>query len=194
MAKAKGSILVPMVKYLRKQRERALALLPPELHSYLNEKIIVSAWYPEEDLLGLIRTRLQIEAASPEQVLETMGRLTAQGHHEGVYAHLLEDGGSSHAAGALWSSQHDTGALVRTREGSGQIRIDLEGYAHPSREMCTIIQAYLGETLRFAGLADVVATELSCVTRGAERCSWRFRWRSDREADPAGSAPGHGPQ
>jgi len=182
MAKAKGTILVGIVKYLRKHREPALRLLPPDLHHYLSEKIFLSAWYPEEDLLRLIRARLRLHEGPADEVLEAMGRMTVQGHAEGVYAHLLEGGGRGAATGALWSSQHDTGTLTVERESATTSRLELVGYAHPSREMCRIVEAYVGETLRLAGRAGITAEKLSCAVRGDPQCTWRFTWIARVEA------------
>jgi len=182
MAKAKGTILLGIVKYLRKHRDAALRALPPELHHYLSEKIFLSAWYPEEDLIRLIRARLRLHEGPEDEVLEAMGRMTVQGHAEGVYAHLLEGGGRGAASEALWSSQHDTGTLAVTRESPTTSRLDLVGYAHPSREMCRIVQAYVAETLRLSGMAEVSAEKLSCAARGQAHCAWRFTWI--RPVDP----------
>jgi hypothetical protein len=176
LAKAKGTILLGVVKYLRKNREQALRLLPPELHHYLSEKIFLSAWYPEEHLIALIRARLRLHEAPEDEALAAMGRLVAQGHAEGVYSRLLERGGGGAATEALWSSQHDTGTLTSTRESRTSSRIELIGYAHPSREMCRIVEAYMAETIRFAGMAEVSAKKLSCAARGDAACSWRFTW------------------
>jgi hypothetical protein len=176
MAKAKGTILLGIVKFLRKNREKALRVLAPELHHYLEEKVFLSAWYPEEDLAALIRARLRLSGGSEDEALEAMGRMVVQTHAEGVYSHLLERGGGGAATLALWSSQHDTGTLTSTRESRTSSRLELTGYAHPSREMCRIVQAYVGETLRLAGMATVVAEELSCAARGDALCSWRYRW------------------
>ena len=190
MAKAKGTVLLGIVKYLRKNREHALRVLPPELHHYLSEKIFLSAWYPEEDLIRLIRARLRLHEGPEDEVLEAMGRMTVQGHAEGVYAHLLEGGGRGAATEALWSSQHDTGTLTVTRESPTTSRLELVGYAHPSREMCRIVEAYVAETLRLAGMTDVSAAKLSCAARGEAHCSWRFTWRRPAESSgTVGSQP-----
>ena len=54
MAKAKGTTLSGMVRFLRRHREQAKKLLAPDLHAYLDERIHESRWYPEEHLLSLV--------------------------------------------------------------------------------------------------------------------------------------------
>jgi hypothetical protein len=186
MGKAKGTAVVDIVKYLRKHREDALRVLPPALHPYLSERITLSSWYPEEDMLGLIRAMLRLVPGREEATLTWMGTATARSHQKGVYSHLLKEGASSAAASsALWSSQHDTGRLSLLREARGALRIDLVDYALPSREMCAIIGAYMAETLRIGGVEDVSTEELSCRVEGHERCSWRFTWLQRREPPAA---------
>ena len=62
MGKAKGMTLVGAVKYLRRHRAEACATLPKELQHYLDERIRSAAWYPERDMLELIRATARIRA------------------------------------------------------------------------------------------------------------------------------------
>jgi hypothetical protein len=176
MGNAKGTAVVDVVKYLRKHRDDALRVLPPALHHYLSARIAISSWYPEEDVLGLIRAMLRLVPGREEATLTWMGTATARTHRQGVYAHLLREGAGAAASTALWSSQHDTGRLSLVREDHHTMRIELVDFAHPSREMCAIVGAYMTESLRIGGVEDVSTQELSCRVDGAERCSWRFDW------------------
>ena len=47
MAKAKGTTLFTLAKFLRSQRETARERLSPDLHHYLEEQIQPALWYPE---------------------------------------------------------------------------------------------------------------------------------------------------
>ena len=64
MARAKGTALIGAVKMLRKRKDEARALLPEALHRYLSVSVLPASWYPEEDLLKLIRALLEIMPAS----------------------------------------------------------------------------------------------------------------------------------
>jgi hypothetical protein len=55
MANAKGTSLIDMVEFLRSRRDEAMALRPSELRHYLDEKINVASWYPEQDMIGLVK-------------------------------------------------------------------------------------------------------------------------------------------
>jgi hypothetical protein len=179
MAKAKGTTLISMVKFLRSQRERALAVLPASVHGYLAERIHPSSWYPEADSLLLIRGMLALLPGVRHQNLERMGAAIAREHMEGVYEHLKSEDPSSlpRRTAALWASQHDSGTPSVVVEEPGRARYEIKGYGHPSPEMCAIVQSYFVESLRIAGWADVKAAKLQCVHDGAAACAWILTWR-----------------
>ena len=175
MSKAKGTALIGAVKALRGQKDEARRLLPERLHHYLGERISVTAWYPEEDLIGLIRALLELLPGDRDQNLEVMGIATARSQGEGVYAHLFEENASSASTYALWSSMHDTGNLKMTRAGHNVVTFELRDYASPSPEMCAIVGVYIREGLRMAGrVAKLEST--ACVLDGADACIWRATW------------------
>jgi hypothetical protein len=172
LGRTKGTTLVGAVRFLRSKREEARRVLPEHLHGYLHEKVSLSAWYPEDDLIGLIRAMLALIPGPRGEALQMMGRVTAREHHDGIYSHLMKEGATTTSSFALWSSQHDTGKLRVTREGSKVIRADLVGYENPSHEMCAIIEAYVVETVRLSGVT-VSAKKIACQLSGDEYCSWR---------------------
>jgi hypothetical protein len=180
MAKAKGTTLIGAVRFLRKHRQQARELLPPNLHHYLEERVAESRWYPEEDLLGLLEAVVPMIPGGRPQVLEALGAQSARGHLEGVYAHLSGGGPGEIAvrAFALWSSQHDSGRFEVTREGPGVRRMTVRDYALPSETMCGILGGYLAETLRVEGVTDIRVHKESCVLRGQTECAWRLTYRS----------------
>jgi hypothetical protein len=180
MAKAKGTTLISSVKFLRQHRDAARALLPEALHRYLEERVIPTSWYPETDLLELIRATARLVPGAGADVFETMGRITAREHLEGTYAHLVDGKGDPLSipsrAFALWASQHDSGRITALLEGPDRVRIDVVDFAIPSREMCAVVGGYVVETLRLAGLPAPRGEKLCCRLDGADRCSWRCVW------------------
>jgi hypothetical protein len=182
MAKAKGTTLLTLVKFLRSQREAARERLSPGLHHYLEEQIQPALWYPEEDLLALMRAMLELLPLSREEALAQMGRTIAREHLEGVYGHLRVEELSrlstlARMSYALWASMHDTGKLAARLEGETGAIFELRDYGLPSPEMCTIMSAYFSETLRVAGVVDVDVRELECRLDGAPVCRWEASWQ-----------------
>lgn len=177
MAKAKGTAILGLVRFLRRHRDAAAAALPAHLTHYLDERVHVSTWYPEQDLLELARVVAPMLPPSVGDPYELMGRISARDHLEGSYAHLFEGVVEPLAiparAFALWASMHDSGRLETAVEPPGAVRVELVEFALPSREMCRIVGGYLAETLRVAGFAAPRSVELGCRLEGAPRCAWR---------------------
>src|SRR5262245_28111551 len=123
MPKTKGAHVLNAVKTLRKNRERALAVLPPHLHKYLEQRILPSSWYPLEDQLELLRAIASFMAATPDPWI-TIGRATAQMDLTGIYRNHVraDDPEQTLAAGAaIWRSTHDTGEVSTHRERPGLV-------------------------------------------------------------------------
>jgi len=176
---AKGMALLGSVKYLRSRRAEALATLPPALHHYLEERIRTSGWYPESDMLELIRATARLVSGPTDQVLEIMGEASAREHAD-VYGDLLT-GSSTSRAFALWSTQHDTGELRMTEEAPNRVRFEIIGYADPSREMCLVTQGYVKGVLVMNGFTDLFVEKLACRIWGDDRCTWRASWKDSSD-------------
>jgi len=186
MAKVKGSAMEGAVRFLADQRDAAERILPTPLLRYLDETISASAWYPEEDLVVLIQALLRLIPGEREGVLEEMGRSSARDHLEGTYSHLIEGGEVRNLgirASALWSSMHDSGKMRVTESEPGRVRLELEGYEHPSEELCQISRGYVLEVLMLNGI-EASAEKIACSLEGTAACVWDIRY----EEAPAHSA------
>ena len=179
MAKVKGTNLISAVKLLRRNRERARAALPPALHHYLEERVLPTSPYPEEDLVELIRAMAALLQGAAGDVFELMGRTLVREHMQGVYEHLLKGDRLSFArrVSTLWQTQHDTGRLVLVDGERGRARYELSDFGHPSREMCAVIRGYILEALGHSGFAEVEVVKAGCVLDGRDRCTWECGWQ-----------------
>jgi hypothetical protein len=184
MARAKGTTLVGLVKFVRRHRAEAAGLLPAALRHYLEDRVVLASWYPEEDLLGLARAVACLMPPAAGDPWEVMGRVSARDHLEadGTYAHLLDGAQDPLAiparAFALWASQHDSGKLETRIDGPASASVRLVEFAAPSREMCGIVGGYLAETLRLVGFAAPAAEKTACRADGAPACTWRCTWQA----------------
>jgi hypothetical protein len=179
MAKVKGASIVDSVRFLRRHKDAARKILPPSLHHYLAERILSASWYPEEDLIPLVRAMARILGEPEKAFFEKAGRLSAQVHAQGVYRHLVRSGereSLARRALVLWSSQHDSGAMEMSSEESGRVRVAVRDFALPSREFCAINGGYMGATFEISGCQDVRVQKLSCCVDGAAECAWQVTW------------------
>jgi hypothetical protein len=180
VAKAKGSVVVPTVRFLRTRKQAARARLPERLHHYLEETLQVGQWYPEQDFLDMLEALADLLGAGPG-VLERIGRAAAAEHLSGIYRHLSLAGsdplGLALRTFTLWSTMHDTGRMRAVDTSQTGATFALEGYAHPSAAMCGTLTGYFAEALRLAGL-DAEVRKAECVLAGAPRCAWTAHWSS----------------
>jgi len=179
MPKTKGASILDSVKYLRRHKDEARKHLPPALHHYLSERVLAASWYPEEDLVPLVRAMARIEGVPDTTFFEKAGRLSAQGHAQGVYKHLAAGDRDSltRRALVLWSSQHDTGAMEMEADSGGKVRVALRGFGLPSREMCALTGGYIAATFEVSGCKDVRTEKQSCAVDGAPACTWLVSWK-----------------
>jgi predicted hydrocarbon binding protein len=179
MARVKGATIVDSVRFLRRHKKEAREVLSPALHHYLNERVLSASWYPEEDLVPLVRAIARITGEREQAFLERAGRLAARAHAQGVYRHLAGGDRESLARRALvlWSSQHDTGAMEMEVETSGKVRVALRGFGLPSREFCIINGGYIAATFEISGCAGVRVEKQSCCVDGAPACTWLVSWK-----------------
>jgi len=175
-AKAKGAVLVGLVKFLRRRREEALEVMPAEQHHYLHEDIRMTGWYPESDFVALIRACARLAPGNPDAAIEQMGLVGARAHAD-VYGDLLRSANSNSSVFALWTAQHDTGELLHFQESPTCSRVELVGFGAPSREVCLLATGYLRGGFELNGYDDVAIEKKSCAALGADRCLWRVTWK-----------------
>ena len=174
----KGANVLAAVKMLRANRDRAVALLPPRYHRYLDERILVSSWYPESDQLELLRAVSFLLPGTPDPWM-MLGRIAARGDLSDLYRHMVRPGDLKDALrtfSSLWRTFHDSGELKLSLEEPGCAIASLRGYAAPAREMCRVIGGYVTEVATVAAGRDIRTTKLRCVLDGAAECAWRMTW------------------
>ena len=177
MAKAKGTVVVEVVKTLRRNRERALELLPAKLHHYLQERIVVASWYPLDDYLVMLRAVGRI--MSPKggmSVFETMGREAARTHMDGTYSRL-KNATNRQASFTLLSSMYDSGELRVLEREPGHAVLEFVGFAQPARELCETFTGYQLERMSIQGFEDVQVKHTRCRGDGQPACIWEVSWK-----------------
>ncbi|HEU4383703.1 MAG TPA: DUF2378 family protein [Anaeromyxobacteraceae bacterium] len=186
MARIKGTAMMNAVKFIRGNfKEKARQILPPELHKYLDARILPSSWYPEEENLALIRAlaRLLRENVPDvgDDVYAVMGRTVAQADLSGIYANLVRAGDPQETlrrAQVGWRLYHDTGSFQVDLQGPGRARVELSDYGLPSSEMCALLKAFHEQMMVMAGAQEVSSEEISCRSRGGRTCVWEMRWKA----------------
>ena len=181
MGKAKGTTLISAVKALRLKKEEAKKFLPEHLHRYLQERILVSSWYPEEDLFEILRALAKITPDPGMDIYEFMGRILARTDLGGVYATLLREGDPAatlRRTAVTWRHYHDTGKEEVVESGGNHAVIEISGYDFPSRESCGSVKGYIHDKVAMAGGKEIYVVHEKCVLDGASACRFKVIWTS----------------
>jgi hypothetical protein len=173
MGKTKGTVVLAAVKVLRSRKAEATKLLPQSLHHYLKERIVVSSWYPEEDLYALLLAISQL--LQVHNAFELMGANTAREHAEGMYSDFLQRDAASRAR-IMWKTQHDSGEFTVVEETPKSATYELREWPHASANYCRVVGGYFTELHRLAGAASPSYSHKVCRANGADRCVYVIRW------------------
>jgi hypothetical protein len=166
--------MIGVVQALKSHR-RARARIPAELLHYLDEPILASGWYPEDDYHVLLQLLADLTpaAAVGGDVWKFFGKVGAQRDiagdqravHErsrtsaaGLYKRFAERGsegigGIFLRATKLWALYHDTGTFtaLRSRDDPSVVVLRLTGFRFPSRGVVELQQGYMVEYIRLLG-------------------------------------------
>jgi hypothetical protein len=176
-------------------------LVRPELQHYLDEDVLVSAWYPMDDYVEM----LQLLAANLDP--KTMGgdpyrafgliaaRRDLKGSQTnvpqnqrvdraGLYKSAIDHGRglSGRIRRALWlrSLYYSRGHYEARRSGERSLRLTLCDFPVVSAQLCTMSTGYLIEV--FHDPPKGWLEKVSCRARGHSACEWELRF--DERADP----------
>jgi hypothetical protein len=180
LAKAKGTVVIDLVKALRRSKPKALTLLPAKLHHYLEERIVIASWYPLEDYIALLRAAGQVLSHDGGNVFQAMGRTAARSHMEGTYSRLANKA-NRQATFTLLSSMYDTGEMKVTDRAPGRAALEYHGFALPTREVCETFTGYNLERMTLLGFDNPTVHHVSCRANGEPVCRWELEWKGKGE-------------
>jgi len=180
LAKAKGTVVVDLVKALRKSKPKALLILPARLHHYLEERIVIASWYPLEDYIALLLAAGQVLSGGGGNIFETMGRTAARAHMAGTYSRF-KDKANRQATFTLLSSMYDTGEMKVVDRAPGRAALEYHGFALPTREVCDTFTGYNLERMTLLGFDSPTVHHVSCRADGKPSCRWELEWKGKGE-------------
>lgn len=173
----KGTGIVGIVRALRTFREQAKSLLPPQLLHYLEDRIVLTSWYAEDDYLALMEAFMRIQhKASWEQV----GAVAAREALSSVYRNVIIKGDVPETAQRMrinWRNYHDTGELSVENEPQ-LVRVTVRDYCMISTPLCRLNQGYFAALLEMAHSVITDQRKVRCTARGDTACVWEFGWRA----------------
>jgi hypothetical protein len=181
MAKIKGIALIGIVKALRALRKGSEAKLPAVLLYYLDERIIVSEWYPEEDYRVLLLTLGELIADKvPGNVWEFLGEEGARAQFGATYAPVVVKGDPVRTlkrAPMTWALYHDTGRVkIDVDDAHRAARVELHGYPIACRRICSSTTGYLRQLLIQSGTRTATVEMIACPRPEEGPVVWVAEW------------------
>jgi hypothetical protein len=178
LAKAKGTVVVDLVKALRRDKARARTVLAPKYHHYLEERIVIASWYPLEEYVALLKAAGQVLGRDPGggSVYHSMGRTAARAHMQGTYSRF-KDKATRQATFTLLASMYDTGEMKVVEREPGRAVWEFAGFPSPAREICETFTGYQAERMAIMGFEDVRVRHTRCRATGAQNCFWELTWK-----------------
>lgn len=181
LGKAKGTLVVGVVKALRWFKEKGRAATPPHLHPYLDTRVLPATWYDEADYLELLRALVTI-IEPPEGVdpWEQAGRLQgAASFFDEAYRNLIRHGdpqGTLTSFPLLWKLRHDTGSVQVAPMGDHLARVELADFSIVSGDYCKAIGGTIWALLDRSGAVEIRMRKTACRARGESICAWDVSW------------------
>jgi len=171
--------MLGMVKTLRSARDVALEVLPPHLHHYLSERIVVTSWYSEEDHLAIVHATGQVVATMVKgDPYRFIGEQGAKSDASGLYASMLREGDivtSLQRFAQAWSLYHNTGESRITALGPKSARNDLLEFSFVTPEVARVHAGYLCGIARAAGALGPECEVLRSTVPNSS--AWLVTWR-----------------
>lgn len=183
--KIKGVSVVGVVRALRADRVNALIVLPKRLHPYLDLRITITSWYPEEDFLELMKAFMRL---TRNITWEQVGVLNAKEALTSVYRNIIVEGDVPETARRMrvnWRNYHDTGELS-VENDPGLVRLTVQHYCLISADMCSLNGGYFRTLLSLSGARIQAVRKLRCTARGDPLCAWEFAWEDGAEGSRVG--------
>jgi hypothetical protein len=175
VGKTKGTVVLKAIKVLRGRKDDAQKHLPKALHHYLEDRIVVASWYPEEDFYEILCACASLFPGG-DSAFEMLGAATARDHAEGMYADIMKRDWASRVK-IMWKTQHDSGDFSLVQQTENSATYELTGWSHSSPKYCRVVGGYFTELHRVAGAAAPSYQHPTCRSGGqSDRCVFVVRW------------------
>ena len=177
MAKIKGTAISTVVRLLKDQG--SLAEVPESLSPYLDERVLVASWYPEEDFFSLLQALAQSRPSTEKDPWPWMGRSIAHVDLLQIYSSMVQKGspmGTLQRLPRLWRLYHNSGRADVGQVDSNRAQIQVADYAYADEEFCRWMKGYIAEMLRIGGARAVQVKSLRTGTLD-KPARWLAQWR-----------------
>lgn len=171
--RAKGTMMLPIVKALRINRDLVKPLLADHLQKYLEEKVLPTEWYPADDQQELFQT---LGRAFSVPDFERFGMFLASEQLTGFYRAFLVTGDGERTLrgmAQLWRMNYDTGVMSVVTT-PGHARVELDDFPYVAEPNCEVLSGYMRRALELAGMRQIGVRHGPCTAHGEKTCVWEL--------------------
>lgn len=179
--KVKGLAVLNLVAALRNAVEDPAQKVPEELLPYLEERILVSTWYPEKHHFHLMEILAEELKIPGKDVWVFLGRKNAEIDLEGIYSAMVMRGNpraTLERFPRIWRLYRDRGRPEVVSSSATEGVVEIADYPFAGSTMARLVKGYLEEALELAGGKDV-QVEIEAEGGDDEPMCWRARWSVD---------------
>lgn len=185
MAKAKGTTLIPRLKYMDvkgtpAQKEAVLALLRPEFQAEIRKGILQAGWYPLDLLVDLSLAIDKVMGKNDLALIRELARFASEEVLNTVYKMFFRVGSPEFIVSSsanLWTRFYNSGTLkFDFNKAEKRVTFQVIDFDQPSHVHCLTIMAWMEKTLELCGLKLRGAQCVQCREKQAAHCEYLFRW------------------
>jgi len=185
--RAKGASIIPMMRAVKVALRQGIELpLSDEDRAWLDQRLLVSGWYPYERFQWLIELVHAHLAGRTDGAAVWMGASAARELLTGVHASFLYEGDVPRTLRSLpnsWSRYFDFGTVEVEVEVDGLARARIEDYTFISPVHERMLIGWVEEAIRLAGGEVVESVLTAAPSLGDDELAIRVAYRTAQESN-----------
>lgn len=175
----KGVAMQGAIDALLAEEAAARAAMPEELRSYLDEPILASSWYPEEDHFALMEAIAEVFSKPGKDVWFWMGRSTASRDLNNLYKAMVQEGQpitTLKRFPKLWKLYRTAGHVKVQTIGSSKGLVRIYDYPFVNVKFAKLIAGFLSEAITISGGKKVVVNPTATGQKVGAPAIWVVSW------------------
>ncbi len=181
MAQVKGVAILGLIKFIKKDMKdvlpKVISSLPPETRKYMDEHILLTAWYPYKLYIDLLKTLDKIAGNGDLSFCLEQGRLAAEHDLSTIYKTFLsfvEPKLLVTRAMSVWSSYFDSGKAEVNIISNAEAVVTIKDFPDIDLSHIKNIQGWLEQFMSMCNFKNVRSEITKCQCYGDPLTDLRF--------------------
>lgn len=184
-AHIKGLVVKSRLDYVKqfygeKGLELLLEALPPAGQAVLRDGVLVSTWYPLDQVIEIFVAIDEIFGKGDFELMRKIGGYTARaalaGGVQENFARQGDPGFVLKMAPVIFAQYYDTGRLEIEAADEESAVVRFHDFETPHRVICSGLLGWMEEAIGIWGGAQVSVQEVKCRCRGDACCEYVSSW------------------